>query len=321
MQDTIETTLTYDEFINNILSTRGRFACGEEYHERHHIVPQCMGGTNAEDNLIDLFAREHFEAHRLLALENPENNRLVYAWWMMAHVKNSKQDRIRVTAKEYENAKTTISIMLRGRPAHNKGVPLSEETKKKLSEAHKGKLIGAKNPWYGKHPSEETRKKMRENHADFSGKNHPMYGKHLSEETKRKISEGHQNLSKEARQKMSESAKARCTEEWRQKKSEQYKNKFKGEKNPNSKIVIQYNTQDVLIKTWIYVKQASIELHINKNCISSCCLGKHKTAGGYHWRYLHDQTRKDGTVIPGAITLGLITEEEALKQLNTIQND
>ena len=35
----------------------------------------------------------------------------------------------------------------------------------------------------------------------------------------------------------------------------------------------------------------------------------------YIWKYLYDQTRKDGTIIPGAITLGLITEEEALKML------
>ena len=41
---------------------------------------------------------------------------------------------------------------------------------------------------YGKH-SGETKQKMRENHADFSGVNHPMYGKTLSKETKRKIGE------------------------------------------------------------------------------------------------------------------------------------
>ena len=79
--------MTYEEFINNILETRGRFACGEEYHERHHIVPKCMGGTNDEDNLIDLFAREHYEAHRLLVLENPNNHKLAYAWSMMARAK------------------------------------------------------------------------------------------------------------------------------------------------------------------------------------------------------------------------------------------
>lgn len=46
------------------------------------------------------------------------------------------------------------------------------------------------------------------------------------------------------------------------------------------------------------------------------CLGKRNKAGGYQWKYLYDQTCKDGTIIPGAITLGLITEEEALKQLS-----
>jgi hypothetical protein len=58
-----------------------------------------------------------------------------------------------------------------------------------------------------------------------------------------------------------------------------------------------------------------------------CCRGKRKSAGKHpitgeplHWHYLYDQTRKDGTIIPGAITLGLITEEEALAQL-TQQND
>lgn len=77
--------MNYAEFIQNILDTRGRFACEDEYHERHHIVPKCMGGTNDEENLIDLFAREHFEAHRLLAQENPDIQGLRYAWWLCAH--------------------------------------------------------------------------------------------------------------------------------------------------------------------------------------------------------------------------------------------
>jgi len=41
----------------------------------------------------------------------------------------------------------------------------------------------------GRKPSEETKRKMSENHADVSGKNNPIYGKPRSEETKRKISE------------------------------------------------------------------------------------------------------------------------------------
>jgi hypothetical protein len=53
----------------------------------------------------------------------------------------------------------------------------SEETKKKMSDAHKGK-----------YPSEETRKKMSDANK---GENNHNYGKHLSEETKRKLSDAH----------------------------------------------------------------------------------------------------------------------------------
>ena len=76
------------------------------------------------------------------------------------------------------------------------------EKRKERSE----KVKGENNPMYGKsikdymtpeayeqwlyhvqHPSEETREKMRKNHAHISGEAHYNYGKHLSEETKEKI--------------------------------------------------------------------------------------------------------------------------------------
>ena len=78
--------MTYHEFIENILYTRGRNGCGDEYHEEHHIIPKCIGGLNNKDNLIDLFAEEHFIAHKLLAFENPDNDALQRAFGTMAHV-------------------------------------------------------------------------------------------------------------------------------------------------------------------------------------------------------------------------------------------
>ena len=57
----------------------------------------------------------------------------------------------------------------------------SEETKRKISEAHKGKIL-----------SEETKRKISEYmKGKRKGKDNHNYGKHLSEETKRKISEAH----------------------------------------------------------------------------------------------------------------------------------
>lgn len=39
----------------------------QNYSEKHHILPKCMGGSEDESNLVALTAREHFIAHALLA--------------------------------------------------------------------------------------------------------------------------------------------------------------------------------------------------------------------------------------------------------------
>ena len=46
----------------------------------------------------------------------------------------------------------------------------SEETKKKISEHRKGKLIGKEHPMYGKKHTEETLKKMSQNRQGKAGK-------------------------------------------------------------------------------------------------------------------------------------------------------
>ena len=58
----------------------------------------------------------------------------------------------------------------------------SEETKRKMSEAH----TGEKAYWYGKHHSEETKRKMSEANT---GEKAYWYGKHFSEEHRKKISQ------------------------------------------------------------------------------------------------------------------------------------
>lgn len=64
---------------------------------------------------------------------------------------------------------------------HNNGKNHSEETKRKMSEANKGK----KGYWTGKKHSEETRQKM----SEAKKGNKYCLGRKISEDTKRKISE------------------------------------------------------------------------------------------------------------------------------------
>lgn len=67
--------------------------------------------------------------------------------------------------------------------ANNRGKSHSEETIRKMSEAHKGN----NNPFYGKQHSEETRKKMSKSQK---GNQHLLGHKH-SKESRRKMSESH----------------------------------------------------------------------------------------------------------------------------------
>ena len=61
-----------------------------------------------------------------------------------------------------------------------------------------------------------------------------------------------------------------------------------GTNNPNISEIIQYDLDGNLIKKFEYMQQASNELNIPYTCISGCCVGKNKTAGGFIWRYADD---------------------------------
>lgn len=186
---------TYEEFINNILKTRGRFNCGEEYYERHHIIPRCCDGTDDEGNLIDLYAREHFEAHRLLALENPHNDGLTYAWFLMSFGQNQGKNTHIVTPEEYEEAKRAFSRMhsqrMTGENNPMYGRTHSQEARNKIRASRIGKYTGEDNPNYGVHPSEDVIKIIRyKAKARLQNpENNPMYGKHHTEESRRKMGE------------------------------------------------------------------------------------------------------------------------------------
>lgn len=77
--DKFMNTINYNDFIQNILNTRGRFACGDEYHERHHIVPKCFseshsGGKNpSAKQVIRLGDGKIYSCGKYAAMENQIN--------------------------------------------------------------------------------------------------------------------------------------------------------------------------------------------------------------------------------------------------------
>ena len=128
-----------------------------------------MGGENNKENLIYLYAQEHYYAHKLLALENKHNKSLQFAWWNMCQAKKDGRTYF-VDANDYAEARERIIPYQReyisknrvGENNPNFGKHFSKEHKEKLAKSH----IGLKK-------SEKTLKLISENHADVKGENNP----------------------------------------------------------------------------------------------------------------------------------------------------
>lgn len=136
------------------------------------------------------------------------------------------------------------------------GYTHTEETKRKIGEANKGK-----EPWIkGKHLSKETRNKLSELHK---GEKNYFYGKHLSEEHKKKLSEAlkGKKLSEETKKKMSD-------------------------KRSKPVLQINKNTNEVIAE-FPSIKEIERIFGYSHQNISACCNGKpqHNTAYGYKWQY------------------------------------
>lgn len=253
--------MTYAEFIGDILKTRGRFNCGNSYCEVHHIIPKCMGGTDDKDNLIELFAREHFVAHRMLALENPENEKLVYAWWCMCSLPGSSKKRTDVCAEEYEEARIEYARHFSGgnNPSARRVVRICDE---KIYETLRGCCID-------NNISSVTLSEMLKQHRKFIYYNEWI---NISEHDKNAMKLvdwdliQHINRS-EAAKKAGNGGSVRCSPSTRAKI---------GAANKKHGISVYCPELD---EEFITMKEASDKYNINKTSIGYCLNGKQKHAG------------------------------------------
>jgi len=122
--------LWYDSIINTAKNRKL-----EEYVEKHHIIPRCVGGTDDESNIVELSAREHFICHRLLPkfTRGKVKRQMLHALGMfIGDGKNTKRN---LSSTQYELARKSISEARIGRKH-------SEESRKKMSKSRSGK-----SPW------------------------------------------------------------------------------------------------------------------------------------------------------------------------------
>jgi hypothetical protein len=103
-----------------------------DYFEKHHIIPKCLGGSNEKSNLVFLTAREHFVCHRLLTkmTTGEDKAKMHFALNMFTQKHTHRKKHLHINSRTYNSIKKefakSISII-------NKGKILSEDTKKKLS--------------------------------------------------------------------------------------------------------------------------------------------------------------------------------------------
>ena len=152
----------------------------------------------------------------------------------------------------------------------------TEESKRKMSEARKGvpkteewkRKISESNK--GKIISDKTKEKMSLNHADVYGKNNPCYGKKLSKE------------------RIDELVKASKTKEAID-KMKKNKTWYFGKDNPNAKRVMCIETQ----KIYDTINDAAKDTNCNASKISEVCHGKRSHIHHLHFKILNKEDKSE----------------------------
>ncbi len=108
-----------------------------DYFENHHIVPKCLDGSNDNDNIVRLTAREHFIAHALLVKIYPTSKKITNAFIGMSRNKTGNRY---INASMYEYLKKYWRDTHSGVNHHMYQQTHSSKAKAKISEAKKGTM-------------------------------------------------------------------------------------------------------------------------------------------------------------------------------------
>lgn len=128
--------MNYKNMYNKLVETRKEIMSirkiDRNLYEAHHIVPKCLGGTNAESNLVLLTFKEHFVAHLLLLKITTGKDKS--KMWSALSILGAKY------SKEYEKNKTTYWKFYKKENHPMYGNTHSDIAKKIISNARTGKM-------------------------------------------------------------------------------------------------------------------------------------------------------------------------------------
>ena len=110
----------------------------DAYYENHHIIPKCLGGSNAPNNLVLLTAREHFICHLLLTKMSDYQGLKIALICML----NDVRFKIRYTPRQskiYEYCRQQASLSKTGKnnPMYGRARELTPDQRANLSNGLK----------------------------------------------------------------------------------------------------------------------------------------------------------------------------------------
>jgi len=128
------------------LMERARSRTLTGYSEKHHVLPRCLGGTDAPENIVVLTPEEHYVAHLVLVRIHPGHKGLIWAAMAMTNGTGNQQRR--------NKAYGWLRRQFRERVvAANVGRTHTDEARKRMSQTRRGLKR--------KPHSEETKQRMR----------------------------------------------------------------------------------------------------------------------------------------------------------------
>lgn len=126
--------------------------------EVHHIEPTSIGGLDIDDNKIKLSGRDHYNAHKLLALEHPYNLKLQQAWWQLCVTHKEF-----VSRKDYAEIRRRLTTLPKQRSAESR-LKRSQATKRYMDsltpeqkENWKSKISQSNKEFYALHPESKEK--------------------------------------------------------------------------------------------------------------------------------------------------------------------
>lgn len=178
--------MNYEKIYSSIIEKallQNRAKSSGTYYELHHILPKCLGGSNAKSNTVLLTAREHYVAHKCLYLKSTEIDekfKMLCALKRFMYSKNSNGYKIK--SRDYEHVRISHAKFISDR---FKGIRKTDQHSDNISAGLKIYYENNSSPFLGKTHDSDTRKKMS---ISQSGEKNPQFGKSRTEKEKSKIS-------------------------------------------------------------------------------------------------------------------------------------